>query len=268
MQSSRVRLMLAALLGVFAFSAVAAAAAQAEEAPFWSIGGTRLEEGKTHYITAKVYNVTGETEGFTLAAPTGQVIHCPFIRLKEGVLLGSKAGNPGTNDEVIEFFGNAEKPCTVTGNGTGCKVKEPIVTNPIKSELVESEKSTTAALLTEFFTSSGPFVKLEFTGPCAEAETLVSGKVAGEVREDPNNGTLGAVVKLPNEKKEAKSWLLHFPATAIKHVWLIKGGLGEETKMELVSFGEASTLTGTALLLLANAKKETETEGPPWSPLP
>jgi len=45
--------MLVALLGVFAFSAVAAAAAQAEEAPFWSIGGTRLEEGKTHYITAK-----------------------------------------------------------------------------------------------------------------------------------------------------------------------------------------------------------------------
>ena len=66
MQSSRVRLMLVALLGVFAFSAVAAAAAQAEEAPFWSIGGTRLEEGKTHYITAKVYNVTGKVGGFTL----------------------------------------------------------------------------------------------------------------------------------------------------------------------------------------------------------
>ena len=267
MQSSRVRLMLVALLGVFAFGAVAAAAAQAEEAPFWSIAGARLEEGKTHNITAKVYNVTGQQAGFTLKALTGQTIICPFIRLKEGVLLGSKAGNPGTNDEVIEFFGETGNPCTVANNGTGCKIKEPIVTNPVKSELVESEKSTTAALLVEFFTTSGPFAQLIFEGTgCIDKETTVSGKVAGEVREDPNNGTLGAVVKLPNEKKEAKSWLLNFPTTAIQHVWLIKGGLGEETKIELVSFGEESTLSGTALILLANAKKETEETL--WSPLP
>ncbi len=252
---------------MFAFSAVAAAAAQAEEAPFWSITGTRLEEGKTHYITAKVYNVTGQAAGFTLRASTGQTVVCPFIRLKEGVLLGSKAGNPGTNDEVIEFFGETSNPCTVANNGTGCKIKEPIVTNPIKSELVESDKSTTAALLVEFFTASGPFGELVFEGAgCVLKETAVSGKFAGEVREDPNNGTLGAVVKLPNEKKEAKSWLLNFPKEAIHHVWLIKGGLGEETKIELVSGGETSTLSGTALILLANAKKETEETL--WSPLP
>ena len=267
MQSSRVRLMLVALLGVFAFGAVAAAAAQAEEAPFWSIAGARLEEGKTHNITAKVYNVTGQPTGFTLKAATGQTVKCPFIRLKEGVLLGSKAGNPGTNDEVIEFFGETANPCTVEHNGTPCTVKEPIVTNPVKSELVESEKSTTAALLTEFFPASGPFAQLVFEGTgCITKETTVSGKVAGEVREDPNNGTLGGVVKLPNEKKEAKSWLLNFPQVAIHHVWLIKGGLGEETKIELVSFGEESTLSGTALILLANAKKETEETL--WSPLP
>ncbi len=264
MQSSRVRLMLVALLGVFAFGAVAAAAAQAEEAPFWSIGGTRLAEGKTHYITAKVYNVTGNTEGFTLKAETGQVVHCPTIKLGQGVLLGSNAGNPGTNDETIEFSGG----CTIENVGTGCtKVQEPIVTNPVKSELVESEKSTTAALLVEFFTTTGPFVTLHFEGTgCKVTETTVSGKVAAEVREDPNNGTLGAVVKLPNEKKEAKSWLLNFPTTAIKHVWLIKNEIGEETKIELTSFSEKSTLTGTALILLANAKKETEETL--WSPLP
>ena len=51
-------------------------------------------------------------------------------------------------------------------------------------------------------------------------------------------------------KKEAKSWLLNFPTEAIKHVWLIKGGLGEETKIELVSFGEESTLSGTALNII------------------
>ncbi len=221
MQSSRVRLMLVALLGVFAFSAVAAAAAQAEEAPFWSIGGTRLEEGKTHYITAKVYNVA-PAKGFTLKATTGQTVICPFIRLKEGVLLGSKAGNAGTNDEVIEFFGETGNLCTVENNGAGCtKIKEPVVTNPVKSELVESEKSTTAALLVEFFTEkvgeiAPPFAKLVFEqAACTLKETTVSGKVAGEVREDPNNGTLGGVVKLPNTKIEAKSWLLNFPTTPI-----------------------------------------------------
>ena len=267
MQSNRVRLMLIALLGVFAFSAVAAATAQAEEAPFWSIGGARLEEGKTHYISVKGYNVTGQTAGYRIGASTGQAVRCPFIRLKEGVLLGSKAGNPGTNDEVIELFGEAGNTCVVEGNGTSCKVKEPIVTNPVKSELVESEKSTTAALLVEFFTTSGPFGVLTFEGTgCVVKETLVSGKLAGEVREDPNNGTLGGVVKLPNEKKEAKSWLLNFPTTPIHHVWLIKGGLGEETKIELVSFTAESTLSGTALILLANAKKETEETL--WSPLP
>ncbi len=212
MQSNRVRLMLVALLGVFAFGAVAAAAAQAEEAPFWSIGGTRLEEGKTHYITAKVYNVTGQSAGFTLKAESGQTVTCPFIRLKEGVLLGSKAGNPGTADGVLEIFGESGNTCVVGNNGTGCKVHEPVVTNPAKSELVESEKSTTAALLVEFFTTSGPFMTVQFEGTgCIAKEASASGKVAAEVREDPNNGTLGGVVKLPNEKKEAKSWLLNFP---------------------------------------------------------
>ena len=267
MQSNRVRLMLIALLGVFAFSAVAAAAAQAEEAPFWSITGSRLEEGKTHYITAKVYNVTGQPAGFTLKAEFGQTVTCPFMRLKEGVLLGSKAGNPGTADGVLEIFGEPGNTCVVGNNGSGCKVKEPIVTNQAKSELVESEKSTTAALLVEFFTTSGPFISLDFEGTgCVEKETSVSGKVAAEVREDPNNGTLGAVVKLPNEKKEAKSWLLDFPTTPIKHVWLIKGGLGEETKIELVGFAGEAVLSGTSLILLANAKKETEETL--WSPLP
>ena len=53
MQSSRVRLMLVTLFGVLALGALTAAAAQAVEAPRWSIGGTDLAEGKTHFITAK-----------------------------------------------------------------------------------------------------------------------------------------------------------------------------------------------------------------------
>ena len=56
MQSSRVRLMLVTLFGVLALGALTAAAAQAVEAPRWSIGGTDLAEGKTHFISAKIYS--------------------------------------------------------------------------------------------------------------------------------------------------------------------------------------------------------------------
>ena len=131
-----------ALLALLAFGATTAATAQAEEAPFWSIKGTRLAAGETHFITAKSYRET------SVSSPTlGITTSCPTVKLKEGVLLGSNAGEPGTNDEVIEFEGG----CTVTGNGAVCKVDEPIVTRPVKSELVESEKGEKGSLLTEFF---------------------------------------------------------------------------------------------------------------------
>jgi hypothetical protein len=148
MQSSRGRLMLVTSFGVFALGAFTAAAAQAVEAPRWSIGGKTLVAGETHFITAKIYTTKAATR-FTLAAPTATV-SCLAVRLKEGSLVGSNAGNGGTNTEVIEFFGN----CTVEGLGiTKCKVNEPIVTNPVKSELVETEKAvpgTSGSLLTLF----------------------------------------------------------------------------------------------------------------------
>jgi hypothetical protein len=80
--------MLVALLSVFAFSAVVAAAAQAEEAPFWSIKGTRLAAGETHFITAKSYTPTTKL----VSVPLGITTTCEKVKLKEGVLLGSKEG--------------------------------------------------------------------------------------------------------------------------------------------------------------------------------
>jgi hypothetical protein len=272
MQSSRVRLMLVALLGVFAFSAVAAAAAQAEEAPFWSINGTRLGAGETHYITAKKYS-----EKFVLSS-AGHKIECSNGRVTENasqrsVLIGSAAGSPGTNLEVIEFF----EGCKVTGNGTKCKVVEPIVTNPVKSELVETEKGEKGSLLTEFTPAKGAnFVTIKFEaetgGECKVKETAVSGGVAGQVRVDPNKPPeLGELVSLPNGKKEGTSWLLNFPATPIKEVWLIKEGTGSKVKLEeLLFFSEESTLEGTALVLLAKVSegKLVSEETTKWSPLP
>jgi hypothetical protein len=270
MQTSRVRLMLIALLGVFAFSAVAATAAEAEEAPFWTVPKTegsketkRLALNETRYITAKSYKTTSLEGG-------GVTITCPTVALNEGVLLGSNAGEPGTNDEVIEFSGG----CTQTGNtvkGT-CTVKEPIVTKPVKSELVESEKGgPTASLLTEFFPNKGAlFTTVEFTpsepGACKVTAIAVEGSVAAEVYTDPNNGSLGELVKLPNTGKQGKSWLLNFPATPIKKVWLIKNKTGAEAGVELKANTEPATFKGTVLVLLANSKHVSVEEE--WSPLP
>jgi hypothetical protein len=277
MQSSRVRLMLVALLGVFAFCAVAAAAAEAEEAPFWTVpraegstkGNTetkRLAVGssgpETRFITAKSYKTT------KLSVPSlGITVTCPALKLKSGVLLGSNAGEPGTNDEIIEFEKNGTEKCTQTGNGTepGCKVVEPITTTNVRSELAED--TTKKKLLVEFKPEGARFTTIHYEGTCPVAkETAVEGSIAAEVLTDPNNGTLGEAVELPNTHKVATSWLLNFPATPIKKIWLVKAGSGSEVSVGLLSATEEAKFEGTALVLLANSKGVTVEEN--WSPLP
>jgi hypothetical protein len=182
--------MLVALLALFAFGAVAAAVAQGaeEEAPFWSIKKVRLGAGETHYISAKVSNAAGEEAGSFILETAGLTITCTKLKLKEGVLLGSAVGEPGKNDEVIEI-----EKCTQTGNGAepGCKIKEPIVTKNVKSELV-TDVTTHEKLLVEFKPEKGTvFTTTEFveekpgTKQCKLLSTKVSGEVAAEVLSDP-----------------------------------------------------------------------------------
>ncbi len=275
MYSSRSRLMLVALFGVLALGALTAAAAQAVEAPRWSIGGTDLPEGKTHYISTKIYS-----SNFKLK--TGNTTEtCTEVKLVEGSLLGSNAGNPGKNNEVIEF-----NKCTISGTVggktiTNCTPEEPIRTNPVVSELVETEKAkpgTSGSLLTLFAPAEGStFVTLKFitgTGGLCPATTKVTGQVIGQMLTDPEKPPeLGKLVELPNvNSAEAKSWLINFPATPILKVTLIKGGVATEvTDKQLEAFTEPATLEGTALLLLAKKNTTTgllESETTLWSPLP
>jgi len=274
MQSNRVRLMLVALFGVLALGALTAAAAQAVEAPRWSIGGTDLAEGKTHYISTKAYRP------FVLR--TGNItLTCTVAKLKEGSLLGSSAGNPGKDNEVIEF-----STCTIKGTVGGktiekCKPSEPIVTSAITSELVETEKAvpgTSGSLLTLFAPAAGSvFTTFTFTpetGGVCPSTTKVTGQVIGQVLTDPEKEPeLGKLVELPNvNSAEAKSWLINFPSTPILKVTLIKGGVATEvTDKQLEAFTEPATLEGTALVLLAKKNATTgllESEETKWSPLP
>jgi len=264
MHSNRLALvgrLLAALLMMLTLG-IAAAAAQADEAPYWIREGVNLAQGETHYITTKVYNVTGKEKGFTLAA-AGKTIHCESVRLKEGSLVGSNPDNSGTLSEVIEFFGG----CAVTGNGSSCKPIEPIRTNTVEAELVDTEKGEKGSLLADFKPEKGvKFTTIKFEGSaCTVKETAVEGEVAGQVRTDPNDGEVGELVTSLN--KEAQSWLLNFPAAPIKEVWLIKEGIGSEVKLKgLNAFAESATLTGTALLTLAkrNSGGEFEAEEANW----
>jgi hypothetical protein len=265
---TRLRTLLMALLAVFIFGAISAAAAQAEEAPFWTVPKSegssetkRLAAGETRFITAKTYN---ETE--LASASLGVKVKCPIVKLKEGNLLGSNATEPGKDTEIIEFEGG----CTVTGNGAACKVTEPIVTSHVKSTLVENVEAGAAGkkLLTQFAPEVGAkFTTIGFNGTCTTKSIAVEGSVAAEVRTDPNKAPeLGEVVELPNRGKTAKSWLLNFPATPIKEVWVVKAGAGAVAKTELKAATEPAVFSGTVLVLLANKKGETAEEN--WSPLP
>jgi hypothetical protein len=254
---SRFRLIGVALVAVFTMGVVAASA---QAVPFWTIGGTRLEAGQTHNITDKQFTA------LELSTPeTGVTISCPTLE-SIGVLLGSNEPEPGKNNDVAKFKGG----CTVTGNGEKCKIKEPITTSPLKSELVENvlnKKEAGKQLLVEFFPENAEkvFATLEFEGEkCKIKSTKVTGSTAAEVLFDPD----GDVVELGQTPEQATSWLFEFPAAghAIHEVWLVTAGTGTVAKVGLTTFGDESEEIGTVLVLLANSKFESEEKL--WSPLP
>jgi hypothetical protein len=245
-----IKIMGLCLMAVIALSAVAVATAQAEEAPFWSVGGSgaRLKKGETRDISSII-----SSSSFVLKSSGGEVITCHGIRVKEGVLLGSEPGEPGTDDEVVEFF----KECGVTGDGTGCTIEEPIVTENLKSELVYAENKK--QVLDEFkpAVSGGRLATLHFGSSCTPVKgaVAVEGSVAGEVLTSK-----GVKVELPTKPAEEASGLIKFPETPIRTVWLIKGGVGEETAIGIKVATLPATLTGTATVLLANSKGESTGE--------
>jgi len=258
----RFRLIGVALLAVFALGVAGASVAQAETAPFFTVGGTRLVAGKTHNIEAHAL------KPFTLTdAASATTIECSAFTLKEGVLLGSNFGSPGKDNEVVVFTG-----CKLlAGNGfPNCKlVSETITTEPLKSEQVESVVSGTKGnqLLEEFFAANteNGFVTLHFEGTgCTVAELIVSGQVVGEVLKDSSEEKLELGVGTPTE---VTSTIVKFPPTAIKEVWLISNGIGKIQKTKQTLAGSESVQTGTALVLLANTKFEGEPNGK-WSSLP
>lgn len=214
MHSSRVGQVVVAMLAVLVFGAVAAAAAQAEEAPFWSIEGTRLRAGETHYITGTRFISEKEKNNFELSIDFGTfnvIITCEAVRLNEGVILGSSAGEPGTNGEYIYF-----EKCSQKGNGESCTV-QPVITKRVRSELVEDVHRERLDM--EFSPASGVILMtVGFFGTCKVERWNLAGELAGEVLTDPGEEPVSAT----KSTKQSNSWLIRFPATPIKEVWLEK----------------------------------------------
>jgi hypothetical protein len=255
----RIRTTGVVLLALFAFTAIAATAAQAEgteNAPYWSIEGTRLAAGKTFEIVAK-----STSAAQTLTAGT-DIVKCTSIKLKPGaVLLGSNGNEPGKSDETLQYGG-----CTVTGNGEKCEVENKTVeTEPLTNELAYAENKK--SLVIEFDPIKGKILatlhfKIETGGKCEVTSTKVTGLVVARALTDEATPVL---LELPNHVTQAESFLLEAPSTVIRHIWLITAGTGTafETE-ELNAFGATSVYTGTALIQLAVHGTAVTTK---WSPL-
>jgi len=234
------------LLSAFV-GAVGASAAQAVEAPFWQVEGSRLGSGqsKEFLMRAEAGGLTNTTE-YVLAGPKGtEKVKCTKEALEKGSLIGSAAGEPGKSEEVIEFRG-----CSVTGNGASCtKVEEPIKTAVLKEEEVLNTGQT--AVLGYYTPVNGTRIAtIEFLGEgCTFKETEVDGSLAGNYLTDGSSeGLLGA--------GEAKSWLIEFPSGPITAVSLVKSGTGKLVeKIGITAFGGEATLTGTSLLALTSGQK-------------
>jgi len=267
----RFRLIGVSLLAVMALGAVVASGAQAESAPFWSIGGARLLAGKTH-------NIEGHgIRPFRLITPSqGAVVACENLTVEKGVLLGSEPGTQGKADLTSKFSGcrlekgnGQEKGCFLSATEGGAEATTTITTRPLHSELVENVVAGRGGtILLELFTpaTGSEFVKLNF-GPnltdCTALATIVTGSTAAEVVTDPGERN----IELPAPTAEATSFIIRFPATAITEVWLVSGGVGKIVEVEQTAFSHPSIQTGTALVLLANSKFEGEPNAK-WSPLP
>ncbi len=257
----RFRLIGVSLLAVLALGAIVASSAEAiSPAPSFTIGGVRLAKGKTHGIASHIVTA------FELHTPElGNVIKCTALTAEQAAIEGSEEGTPGKDHEITHFTG-----CTLAeGNGApNCELTEKsIITTPLVSEQVENVSGGGGGkqLLEEFFPASGAnFVTLHFTGTaCTTNETAVSGQVVGESVLDTS---AEGKIELGQTPEEATSWKLRFPTTSIKEVWLISAGVGKIAKTKQLAFGDASTQTGVALILLASPTGVDENIL--WSPLP
>jgi hypothetical protein len=220
-----------AIIALLALSAVVATAAQAEE-PFWKVAGKRLGEGETKEVSIKA------TKSFVLKAGTATVTCTEASVKKGGHIVGSKEATAGGNVNIVIV-----SKCSVSGNGTGCKVEKEEITTT--EELDTLAFNTAKTLLDDYFIpkSGSVFATIHFEGAeCGVKTAKVEGSTAAEVLSG------GKAVEVGKEPAEATTLELVFPKTQIKTVIVN----GKETSVGLKAFGFAATFEGAASMELVS----------------
>jgi hypothetical protein len=255
--------LLTVMLALIAFSVIATGSAQAAtEGPFWTVEGKKLSTNETREVTGKAFEGTSnplilESEILSLKGK----IECHLAGVAKGAFIAG--GSPGTGEGVAEL-----SDCTVVNNGKECKVKEPIKTKKIRSELVVSDENGHFGkfILVEadpVTGTEGEYLTLEFEGANCIIKTTEVGKglAVSEALTDPTITGKGAEEAETTNKTQAASYLGKAPDEftsngGVPSVWLFKNGVFELIKITpLKAFGKEAKLAGTTLGSLVNGEK-------------
>jgi len=227
-----------ALLAVFAFSAIAATAAQAIEGPFYKVGNVRA------FGFREIKSSGGK---FTLTAGTIKVVCQKQTTEAGGTIKESTIGNSGTSAEKVKF-----SECVVEGDGAGCKLKGSSITTEEVKNTLDYPKEIPAAgdvILVVFTPASGSvFVKLEFETKCTVGGVGEPVAVEGSVGAEALNGKSEAV-KIGSEGKEEAKGFVSFPVKGTKHCTEAGKKITCKT-LSLKAFGKASKLEGKSEITL------------------
>jgi hypothetical protein len=230
---NRIKLLGLALMAVFAFSAVASGAAQAQLGPFFKVEDKTLKAGETRLLLATA------KANFTLeSVALGETITCTALSLQAGQDQ-IEGGLVGKSKEVIHFTG-----CTVTGNGTQCAVEnELIITVPVLNLLGYSNSNKTGLVLVLFEPAKGIVVATIKYVNCIVASQSLTGTVGALAQANGKPVEVGVGTETVHGEvvfhKGAKTiWIENASGTTVEN----------KTKLELA--GIAATLQGTMLLLV------------------
>jgi hypothetical protein len=201
----------------------------------WKVGGKILEEKETReFLTTadgRTFDFSGSVAGVAL------LLLSNTIEVEKGaVIIG---GKPGTNEETVVFRNvTVDKPagCAVESEGSPAGV---IKTNPLKTEIVESQETRQPLILFKPKNVGSPFVSLLLLK--SGAETCVPNGVLANV--------VGNILAEPlPQLQELLTRHLIFEAKTKE--FLLNPGGGTIEKAGLSFAGNPTTLTGLTLILL------------------
>lgn len=250
MRSTRRKMLLPALFAVLALGAVTASAAQAAtaEGPFYKITGSRLLEGKSKEVKAKL------GKHFEVEIPDSSVIvSCSTAKFAAGAdLLGSTGANFAGGEATLELSG-----CRTEGSqGASCELTSTTIkTAPLKIKTAYLDATRTGPMAMLFEAPAGAAlleVTFKANGSCfdeTEQPWPVSGHLVGKVE------VANKLVEVGKEPAAAKVLEIKFPGSVeINKAWVEKSGSLEEKKVQLNIDGGDPPYYGTLELEAGSAE--------------